>query len=365
MKAIRVLNSPRIVSRVKLLVFLLFLILLSCQKDEFERNLFSTDELPVLSLPDVPGAVNYLAPQNYTITSKSGLYAMQKLDNPDFEYFNNFFITVLNGDGGKTKVQKLAILIDGRTVITYADFRRNSRVAKKDIVINSESTLEIKLEGSRGRFITVRIDCYPKSTTISDIDGNYYHTVLICDQWWMAENLKTTKMNDGTSIDVIYGVEEEWWGHTNPTYCWYNHDISNKNVYGALYDWYAVTSGKLCPTGWHAPGDEEFQELADCLGGNAVAGGKLKETGTVHWEAPNTGATNESGFTGLPGGARNWAGTFSGLGSVAFFRSTAEHGDGAQGNGWALYSHGTGFNLLDWEREYSFSVRCVKDTPAK
>lgn len=176
----------------------------------------------------------------------------------------------------------------------------------------------------------------------------------------MAENLKTTKLNDGTPLTVIT-VEADWWGHTIPTYCWYNHDVSNKNTYGALYDWYAVTSGKLCPVGWHAPSDEEFQELADCLGGNPVAGGKLKETGTLHWQSPNTGATNSSGFTALPGGMRDMGGVFNSLGTTAFFRSTAETGDGAQGNGWTLSNSGTSFNFVDYERTISFSVRCVKD----
>ncbi len=363
MKVISVLKrSLRMRSAVRLLVFTLFLIALSCQQDEIDQNLLRTDDLPFIPTSELAGtaSVNYFAEETFTITTKDALVETRDLNNPDYEYLENFFISIQNGNSGKTKVAKLEILIEGVPVITYADFKTNLNIVQKEITLQEGSVLEVRLDGSRGRFVKIKIDGYLKNTTISDIDGNYYHTVQICDQWWMAENLKTTKLNDGTPLTVIF-AEADWWGHTIPTYCWYNHDVTNKDVYGALYDWYAVTSGNLCPTGWHAPGDEEFQELADCLGGNQVAGGKLKETGTVHWQSPNTGATNESGFTALPGGMRDMGGLFKALGTSALFRSTAVTGDGAQGNGWSLNYFGTDFHLLDYERTISMSVRCVKD----
>lgn len=357
MKTISV--SHGLKSPVNLLVFLFFLISLSCQKDVSDLDLLLIDEMPPVSALELSGtaSVNYFAEETFIITTKDALVATEVLNNPVYEYLENFFISVQNGNSGKTKVAKLEILIDDVPVITFADFRQNLNVVQKGITLQEGSVLKVKLDGSRGRFVKIRIDGYLKSTTISDIDGNYYHTVQICDQWWMAENLKTTKLNNGTPLTVIYD-EESWWGHIIPTYCWYNHDESYKDIYGALYDWYAVTSGNLCPVGWHAPSDDEFQELADCLGGNQVAGSKLMETGTLHWQSPNTGATNESGFTALPGGIRDVGGVFRYLGTTAAFRSTAETGDGAKGSGWFV---GTGFTFLDYERTFSFSVRCLKD----
>jgi uncharacterized protein (TIGR02145 family) len=139
--------------------------------------------------------------------------------------------------------------------------------------------------------------------TVTDIDGNIYHTVIIGNQVWLAENLKAVKYNDGISIPLVTD-NNEWKNLSVPGYCWYNNDITNKDTYGALYNWYTVHTDKLCPSGWHLPSDDEWTTLTDFLGGESIAGGKLKETGMLHWLAPNTGATNESGFTALPGGYR-------------------------------------------------------------
>lgn len=153
------------------------------------------------------------------------------------------------------------------------------------------------------------------SSTVTDIDGNQYNTVTIGEQTWMAENLKTTKDCDGVGIPLIT-VNSVWPTLTTPGCGWYNNDIANKDIYGALYNWYAVQSGKLCPTGWHVPSDDDWTILSDFLGGPHVAGGKLKEVGTVHWRGPsieNIGATDDYGFTALPGGYRHPAvGEFGG-----------------------------------------------------
>ena len=139
---------------------------------------------------------------------------------------------------------------------------------------------------------------------VTDYDGNHYSSVLIGSQIWMAENLKTIKYNDGTAIPLVTDATE-WSNLTTHGYCWYNNDEATYgDTYGALYNWYTVETGNLCPTGWHVPTDAEWTELIDYLGGESVAGGKLKETGTTHWNSPNPGATNETGFTTLPGGYR-------------------------------------------------------------
>jgi uncharacterized protein (TIGR02145 family) len=141
-------------------------------------------------------------------------------------------------------------------------------------------------------------------TTVTDVDGNVYNIVTIGTQVWMKENLKTTKYSDGTAIPNITGGPA-WVALTSPAYCWYNNDASTyKDTYGGMYNLYTVMTGKLCPTGWHVPSNADWTTLGTYLGGDAIAGGKLKEAGTAHWLSPNVGATNESGFNGLPTGFR-------------------------------------------------------------
>lgn len=136
----------------------------------------------------------------------------------------------------------------------------------------------------------------PGTSYMADTDGNYYKIVKIGNQTWMAENLRTTILNDGTPID--YGTTNSASG-----YKWYTHDtLKYKYTYGALYGRNIVSSKKLCPVGWHIPTNSEWETLGDILGGMEIAGGKMKETGTSHWNKPNVGATNESGFNAIPGG---------------------------------------------------------------
>jgi uncharacterized protein (TIGR02145 family) len=140
--------------------------------------------------------------------------------------------------------------------------------------------------------------------TIIDIDNNVYKVVVIDTMVWMAENLKTTKYNDNTAIPKVL-IGADWAALTTPAYCWYDNAPANKAIYGALYNWYTVNNSKLCPTGWHVPTDIEWASLITYLGGESEAGSKIKETGATHWKAPNADATNESGFTAVPGGVRN------------------------------------------------------------
>lgn len=156
-------------------------------------------------------------------------------------------------------------------------------------------------------------------STIKDMDNNNYNTVKIGNQIWMLENLKTTKYSNGNTIANI--SDSTLWGtQTLGAFCWYKNDKDKyKGTYGALYNWYAVKTGKLCPSGWHVPTDAEWLTLGDYLGGEEVSGGKLKEVGTIHWRNPNNGATNESGFTALPGGIRYEEGQFLEVGWYAYW----------------------------------------------
>jgi uncharacterized protein (TIGR02145 family) len=137
--------------------------------------------------------------------------------------------------------------------------------------------------------------------TVTDPDYNEYKTIQIGTQTWMAENLKTTTFSSGNQIANI--TESTMWpDYTLDAFNWYDSDISFKANYGALYNWYAVNTGLLCPDGWHIPSKAEIETLITYLGGESVAGRKLKESSTDHWLLPNTEADNESGFTALPGG---------------------------------------------------------------
>ncbi|MFZ2340017.1 MAG: fibrobacter succinogenes major paralogous domain-containing protein [Bacteroidales bacterium] len=145
----------------------------------------------------------------------------------------------------------------------------------------------------------------PEKAGITDIDGNVYNTVVIGTQVWMAENLRTTHLKDGAEIPLVES-DTAWANLRTPGYCWYgNYEaFFSLNHYGALYNFYAVSTGKLCPVGWHVPDTDEWYTLIMYLG-DEIAGGKMKKTGTLDWLQPNTGATNESGFNALPGGFRN------------------------------------------------------------
>lgn len=201
-------------------------------------------------------------------------------------------------------------------------------------------------------------DPTPSGSTVTDIDGNVYHTVKIGTQTWMVENLKVTKYNDGSSIPNVTD-NKAWNNITTPGYCWYNNDVVNKNIYGALYNWNAVNTGKLCPLGWHVPSKTEWDKFDT---DNADV--QLKEIGTVHWKGPND-ATNETGFTALPGGERDLNGVFWYLGESGSWWSTTEMNPLGYD---AIFSeilnydqHGLGNGYPEKLGNRGFSVRCIKD----
>lgn len=196
--------------------------------------------------------------------------------------------------------------------------------------------------------------------TVTDIDGNVYRTVRIGNQWWMAENVRTVHYRNG---DPIPNVTENstWSSLTNGAYCDYDNNSSNVSTYGRLYNWYTVADSRnIAPAGWHVPSDAEWQTLINTLGGSSVAGGKMKENGTIHWDSPNTGATNESGFSALSAGPRLYDGDFSHLGSHAYFWSSSEH---AAYYAWfvSLYYAGSAATRNNFSKPYGFSIRLVRD----
>jgi uncharacterized protein (TIGR02145 family) len=204
---------------------------------------------------------------------------------------------------------------------------------------------------------------------VKDVDGNTYKTIKIGTQTWMAENLRTTKYNDGSNIPIV--IDDRQWENNRknntslPMMCWYNnnpHTFLNTYVLGALYNWYAInpsTNGKknVCPRNWHIPSDLEWNTLTKFLGGELVAGSKMKSTGNQFWRSANKDATNSSGWTGLPGGVR-YTESFFDKGEGGYWWTLDE-------NGRAIYRHII-YNYKQVFRKYGseyfgYSVRCIMD----
>jgi uncharacterized protein (TIGR02145 family) len=199
--------------------------------------------------------------------------------------------------------------------------------------------------------------------TMTDIEGNTYKTVIIGTQTWMAENLLTTKYNDGSPITYVWG-NSDWSKLKTPGYCWFNNNGTLfSSTYGALYNWNAVHTGKLAPEGWHVPSNAEWEQLCDYLGGVSVAGDKLKEAGASHWGSVDFGGTNESGFTALPGANRFYDGKFYPMvGAIGFWWTTTEFSPNSADAQARLMHHydGTAYYITQSKKE-GYSVRCVKD----
>jgi uncharacterized protein (TIGR02145 family) len=198
--------------------------------------------------------------------------------------------------------------------------------------------------------------------TVTDIDGNVYNTVVIGTQVWMVENLKTTRYRNGDPIQNI--TDSTQWNIylTTGAYCNYHNNVSYANTYGCLYNWYAVSDSRnIAPTGWHVPTNAEWTTLTNFLGGYTVAGGKLKEAGTMHWASPNTNATNETGFTALPGGYREgFYGTFELITNYLYSWSSTEVN---ASNAWFVLMGYNFGNMTEgiYDKIFGFSVRCIKD----
>lgn len=200
---------------------------------------------------------------------------------------------------------------------------------------------------------------------VTDIDGNTYKTISIGNQVWMVENLKTTKFKNGESIPKVESNTAWANSYVGSAYCNYNNEINNVEEYGQLYNWFAINDNRcIAPEGWHVASVDEWLILIEYLGGSEVAGGAMKETGIQHWLTPNTGATNVSGFTGLPGGMRVFNGTYSNLNFSGDFWTSTETSS-TEAKGFRLYYESKGITIGDINdgsnKKYGFSVRCIKD----
>jgi uncharacterized protein (TIGR02145 family) len=215
--------------------------------------------------------------------------------------------------------------------------------------------------------------CEFNEPQVTDIDGNVYNTVIIGEQVWMAENLKTTKYNDGSEIP---NTTESL---TNGAFCDYNNTPSNSTTYGRLYNWYVVDNNEgtreasnggknVCPKGWHVPRMGEWTTLISFLGGEAIAGGELKETGINHWSETNIGATNAFCFTSLPGGYFSFY-KFSAIGTCGYWWSTTEISTSGStkypnfnnGSIRIMFSDDSRIYKGSFTKDSYLSVRCIRD----
>ncbi|MBN2410806.1 Ig-like domain-containing protein [candidate division KSB1 bacterium] len=226
---------------------------------------------------------------------------------------------------------------------------------------SSPRTANITVSGGGIILLVTVVQDSLSTDIVTDIDGNVYQIIKIGDQWWMAENLKVTHYRNGDPIIKVTS-NSVWTGLNSGAYCYYNNNSSTADIFGALYNWFAVTDGRnIAPEGWHVPSDAEWQILTDYLGGASEAGGKMKETGTEYWNSPNSGATNESGFTALPGGFRSYLdGVFYSLRNNAHFWSSTEYDNDAS---WRrkLFYNSTEVSQDYVNKLFGFSIRCVKD----
>lgn len=208
---------------------------------------------------------------------------------------------------------------------------------------------------------------------VTDIDGNFYQSVIIGKQEWMTENLKTSQYRDGTIIPNVTS-NTQWTNLSSGAWAYYYNDESNHNSYGKLYNWFAVINNNgLCPDGWKVPDDDDWKQLERFLGmreaevyARAVnrgesqnIGGLVKSKGTEYWQSPNRGATNESGFSGIPGGNRISGGNFNNISIHGFWWSSSEFNSS---NAWyrLLNYNISGISRGSLDKRYGLSVRCLK-----
>jgi uncharacterized protein (TIGR02145 family) len=223
-------------------------------------------------------------------------------------------------------------------------------------------------------FLALALNSYGQTPGdgVTDIDGNQYNSVIIGTQEWMKENLNVSKYSDGTIIPQVTDPTA-WANLTTGAWCYYNNDSAIGAIYGKLYNWYAVagihdtdpnTANKiLAPTAYHIPTDAEWTTLTTYLGGESVSGATMKSTGTTLWTSPNTGATNSSGFTGLPGGHREYQGEFRSVGYYGNWWNILEddfNTNSAKTRSLGHISEGAFFYIL--AKSHGCSVRCLRDS---
>jgi uncharacterized protein (TIGR02145 family) len=326
-------------------------ILDACRNNPFERSWTRSADGKGLAFMNAPAGtlIGYATSPGSTASDgsgKNGLYTsaiLESIQIPDItitQMFQNVG-KIVSQKSGKQQTPWISSSMTGDFYFNTGEIVR-SEIQKK---IEEANSNEIKKTDETDFFVDT-------------IDNQKYNFVKIGNQVWMAENLKTAKLNDGTAIPLVTD-NKEWSNLKTAGYCFYNNDEADKkDKFGALYNWYSINTGKLCPSGWHVPSDSEWTTLINYLGGMTGVGGKLKDSDTINWLSPNTGANNESGFTALPGGYRFKDGTFLEIGNYGLLWSAT--GGGAT-SAWNLYLYynSTNISRSSLNKKLGLSVRCL------
>lgn len=199
---------------------------------------------------------------------------------------------------------------------------------------------------------------------VKDIEGNRYKTIFIGDQRWMTENLKVGKYNDGTIIPNVI-EDKEWVNLTTGAWAYYDNENVNNITYGKLYNWYVVSltmngNKNVCPKGWHVPSDSDWQILVDYLGGEYLAGGKMKDVNHKSWDSSYINIESNSLFNGTPGGDRDYGGGFYGIRNFGYWWSSSYYGEE---DVWSWFLDNDTEFMLKSHNFYTSasSIRCIKD----
>lgn len=316
------------------------------------------DDLPIPVVPPVPppAPVVYVKPvvsikeatdvkiTSATISAK--VVPNEKDTEISFEY----------KDEGNFEMKTLPQTFSGKDSVSV-------KFEFSDLKANTKYSFRVRSKNIAGEVVSDVKQFW--TNAVMDIDGNYYHSVTIGTQTWTVENLKTEHYNDGSAIANV--TDNATWAALNtPAYCYYDNDLKNKAIYGALYNWHVVNTGKLAPAGWHVPSDPEWTTLKAYLGTLSDvtdrSGIKMREVGFSHWIESDIMGTNESGFTALPGGARdNETGLYGDIMTTANFWSTTNFGNvGAYGKRISYYNYhlsNYGINSV----KAGVSIRCIKN----
>jgi uncharacterized protein (TIGR02145 family) len=246
-------------------------------------------------------------------------------------------------------------------VLTAGNSANNSKIINLGDPVNAKDAVNKDYVDAQIQILQNYINTLP----VTDVDGNTYLPVTICNQTWTKSNLNVSHYRNGDEIPQVTNPTQ-WANLTTGAWCYYNNDPANGAIYGKMYNWYAVNDPRgLAPAGWHIPSNTEWTELTNCLGGTfidavtiGIAGGKMKEVGTTYWSPPNTGATNSSGFTGRPGGQRNYFGNFETI-QVGSWWSSSENGNFAYHR--SIFYNTTTIVRSGLGKSTGIYVRCVKD----
>ena len=335
--------------------FVIVCLLFSCEKQVRKPNVY-IDRTATVGTLDCSGAE--ISGRIYLGEEVNDVSVKIPYTEGNGKMYNSQYVSSNNVTGLTASLSSDSLAVgSGSVIFRISGTPSSSGTAQFDISLGGKScSFNINVEENK-----------PTSgygPNVKDIDGNIYKTVYIGDQQWMAENLKTSKFNDGTEIPNLKNGAD-WSKNTTGAWCNYNNDTSFNQKYGKLYNWFSVNpvangNKNICPVGWHVPNDDEWTILINNVGGQYIAGSNLKEIGNENWVDKNTDATDSYLFKALPGGYLDYSFKYSGKGSLGYWWSSTKY-DAYFANYIELRDSYTIVNR--WRNVFyaGYSIRCTKD----